>query len=436
MPEFTAVILAGGSGTRLLPFTEELPKSLLPVANKPILAYQLEFLEHSGFSDVVVVASKNSHGAKIKSYIETYRGKLRIDLEFVSEDVEETADALRAVRHKIKGDFVVMSGDLITDVPMHHILDVHRVNDAALTVLLRQLPPRSADKAAKPSKEEVGLQDFVALDEARSRLLLMASSSDLDEESMLAVRRSLVRRCGAVHVSSAWQDVHLYVFAHWVLDLLDTPEAKRLSSVKSELVPYLVKRQFNSKFPVPVPESTQAAAQALSHNARHNAARGRAELYRCHAVLLPAEAGYTARAYTVPAYFDMNMQISRGVHSQQPEEPASNGRFVHPSASIDAKATVGAECILGASSRVAEKTNVKRSVIGKHCAIGAGAKIANSILMDYVVVADGASLEKCVVGSNAEVRQGARLDDCLVGFACPVPQNSKLKGEVLTKDRD
>ena len=48
--EFQVVILAGGNGNRMYPLTEEIPKCLLPVANRPLLSYQLELLERVGFT--------------------------------------------------------------------------------------------------------------------------------------------------------------------------------------------------------------------------------------------------------------------------------------------------------------------------------------------------------------------------------------------------
>lgn len=48
--EFQVIILAGGKGNRMYPLTEDIPKFLLPVANRPLISYQLELLERVGFS--------------------------------------------------------------------------------------------------------------------------------------------------------------------------------------------------------------------------------------------------------------------------------------------------------------------------------------------------------------------------------------------------
>lgn len=51
--EFQVVLLAGGPGSRMSPLSTEIPKPLLPIANRPMISYQLEFLERCGFSGLV-----------------------------------------------------------------------------------------------------------------------------------------------------------------------------------------------------------------------------------------------------------------------------------------------------------------------------------------------------------------------------------------------
>ncbi len=47
--EFQVILLVGGHGSRMYPLTEEMSKYLLPIANRPLISYQLEFLENAGF---------------------------------------------------------------------------------------------------------------------------------------------------------------------------------------------------------------------------------------------------------------------------------------------------------------------------------------------------------------------------------------------------
>ena len=243
--EFQAVLLAGGTGTRLYPLTEGVPKSLLTVANRPLIAYQLLLLEKAGFKEVLVATSKNAK-TELENYLaQVHKGSIMVDIHVVDEE-SETGDVLRALKDKIKRDFLVISGDLITDVNLHHLADVHRINDATCTVLLRA--PKVESKApgaapAKPGKAEGAIVDFVALDEKRTRLLCLESAADVEEK--LVLPKSLLIKHPNVFITNKMLDAHLYIFSRWVLDLLD--ERPKITSIKTELLPFLLRYQFSRK---------------------------------------------------------------------------------------------------------------------------------------------------------------------------------------------
>ena len=118
--------------------------SLLPVANKPLLSYQLNLLEKAKFSSVIVVTFKMFEG-KIRRYIDSNfvnglqsEMKMNVDLITLEEEkIDGTLDVLRQIKHKIFTDFILISGDLITEASIHHLADVHRMRDATVTMLLK-----------------------------------------------------------------------------------------------------------------------------------------------------------------------------------------------------------------------------------------------------------------------------------------------------------
>ena len=86
-PEFQAVILASGNdGDNLYPLTEHAPPALLPVANRPLLSFQLELLERAaGFQTVFVLATE-TYLAQLSKYVsELYKGALQVELVKVPE---------------------------------------------------------------------------------------------------------------------------------------------------------------------------------------------------------------------------------------------------------------------------------------------------------------------------------------------------------------
>ena len=111
-----AVILAGGRGRRLRPITDYVPKPLVPVANVPILEWQLRYLESHGVSSAVLCTGYRA--GQIRDYLSTRGGRGRIRAA-VSEEREPlgTGGAIRGALGAIRGrSFIVLNGDVITDI--------------------------------------------------------------------------------------------------------------------------------------------------------------------------------------------------------------------------------------------------------------------------------------------------------------------------------
>ncbi|HVQ01203.1 MAG TPA: bifunctional sugar-1-phosphate nucleotidylyltransferase/acetyltransferase [Candidatus Thermoplasmatota archaeon] len=106
-----AVILAAGEGKRLRPFTETMPKVMLPVANKPILEYVLNAVKKSGIEEVFLVVGYKKE--VIMEYFEDYKG---VTITYINQDKQlGTAHALLQAKRFIKEPFIVLAGDNIID---------------------------------------------------------------------------------------------------------------------------------------------------------------------------------------------------------------------------------------------------------------------------------------------------------------------------------
>jgi len=106
-----AVILAAGEGKRLRPFTETMPKVMLPVANKPVLEYVFDAVKNSGIDEIIAVVGYKKE--IIMNYFKDYGD---INITYVVQDKQlGTAHALLQAKKHIKDSFIVLSGDNIID---------------------------------------------------------------------------------------------------------------------------------------------------------------------------------------------------------------------------------------------------------------------------------------------------------------------------------
>ena len=130
------VLMAGGLGTRLRPLTDELPKPLLQVGNKPILETIINGFAKYGFKNIVLSVSYKAE------MIEEYFGdgsKFGVNIEYVHENKRMgTAGALSLMKEKLTEPFFVMNGDLLTNVNFEHMLEYHHSNHAKATMGVRE----------------------------------------------------------------------------------------------------------------------------------------------------------------------------------------------------------------------------------------------------------------------------------------------------------
>lgn len=127
-----AVIQSGGKGTRLRPYTTILPKPLMPIGSKPVLELLLKWLRRNGIREVYVTTGYL--GNLIRSFCGDGRQwDLRISY---TEELEPlgTVGALSLLRDKLDGTFLVLNGDLLTDLNLNAFVACHRERGCPLTI--------------------------------------------------------------------------------------------------------------------------------------------------------------------------------------------------------------------------------------------------------------------------------------------------------------
>nr|XP_008164948.1 translation initiation factor eIF-2B subunit gamma isoform X2 [Chrysemys picta bellii] len=411
--EFQAVVMAAGGGSRMMDLTSSIPKPLLPVGNKPLIWYPLNLLERIGFEEVIVVTTKEVQ--KLLN-LDT---KMKLDIVCIPDDADMgTADSLRHIHQKIKTDVLVLSCDLITDVALHEVVDLFRAHDATLSILMKKAQePTEMVPGQKGKKKPVEQRDFIGVDDTGKRLLFMANEADLDEE--LVIKRSLLQ--------------------------------KSLTSIRSELIPYLVRKQFSSPTSLRQGQDNKEQDQKKDqksldiysymkgdsllefapdkscwngHSIDLNEALHGGKV-RCYVHIM--KEGLCYRVNTLGLYIEANRQVPKLLSTLLcPEEP-----LVHVSAQVMDRGLVGSDSIIGSSTQVGEKTSIKHSIIGSTCTIKDRVKITNCIIMNSVTIEEGSSLQSCLVCHNAVIEKGADLRDCLIGSSQRLEPKSKHVNEVI-----
>lgn len=137
----TAVILAGGRGTRLRPYTTVLPKPLMPIGDYPILEVIIRQLAASGVKRIILAV--NHQAEIIKSYFNSGT-KWGIDIEYSLEKTPlGTMGPLKLLDGKLPEHFMVLNGDVLTDLDFADFHDRHARSGSMFTIAAHERVVRS-----------------------------------------------------------------------------------------------------------------------------------------------------------------------------------------------------------------------------------------------------------------------------------------------------
>ena len=129
-----AVILAGGLGTRLQPYTTFLPKPMLPLGEKPLLEHLIDWLRKNGVSSIVLCVSYLRK--TIEDYFES-GDRFGVNIEYaIANRPLATAGQLKTAEQFIDDSFVCVYGDSIFDFNLRRMIDQHKKKRSFITMSL------------------------------------------------------------------------------------------------------------------------------------------------------------------------------------------------------------------------------------------------------------------------------------------------------------
>jgi len=473
--EYQAVILAGGRGTRMTEITSSKAKCLLPIGNYPMIWYPLNMLKRIGFHEVIVVTLESAK-AEICGISKKYNLDMVLDVVAIpapsmsgsiSSQSEEfgTADAIRHIHDKLKANrIMIISSDLITDVQLRHVTDLHNVHSSSLTALfahstldLKQVEVPGPKVKAKKERDIIGIDHC-----NNNQLCYFKSEADLEDGAVTLNRKTLYEH-PKITMYNNLLDAHLYIIEKWVCDFIKAEE--RISTIKGELIPYLVKKQFsitskqickadgievddtpnpkmnnqNGETGVKISDFINkdnmiSNVQDFSSWNDHSSALKSAYMdrpLRCYGYLIDKGQGVCLRANNLHAYIELNRKIDRILPSVAPNVDLN---FVHENSDVHLKSQIGDECIIGEDSKISEKTTIKNCIIGSQCVVEPKVRLTNCIVMNKVTVKSGGNIQGSLISDNVTINEKCDMKDCIVGTGKRVEAEGEYRNEVLATD--
>jgi mannose-1-phosphate guanylyltransferase/phosphomannomutase len=352
-----AVIMAGGEGTRLRPLTSTAPKPLLPVANRPMMEHVIDLLRNHGIDDIVVTV------AFMANAIRNYFGDgsdFGVRMSYVDEPVPlGTAGSVRNAMDLLADDtFMVISGDVITDIDLSAIVTFHKERKAMATIGLTPVE-NPLEFGIVITREDGTIERF------------------LEKPTWGQVFSDTI-------------NTGIYVLEPTVFDYI---EAGRSVDFSGEVFPALLR-------------DGKPLYGAITHGYWEDV--GTLDAYlRAHTDVLDQMVQLRIPGFQVAD----GIWVGEGAEIS-PDAIIDGPAVVGPECIVEAGVHLGAYTVLGSHVRVLRSASVERSVLQDNTFIGAGARLRGVVTGRGVSVRSGARVEEGVVlGDNVQIGENSAVTD-------------------------
>ncbi|ODQ82528.1 hypothetical protein BABINDRAFT_159098 [Babjeviella inositovora NRRL Y-12698] len=400
--EFHAVICCG-KGSGLAPFSSVrstgMPKALLPIANRPMIEYVLEWCDLAPFQNITVVCDPLS-APLIQNALDFYQTKRSADVQKLTS-IElvtlsgATGEIFQSLKDKITTDFLVLPCDFMTDLPPQVLIEAYRSRKEGNLGLSVQYYNTVETVEKKNFQPNYTL--FAQGKDGHNTLLDMYTKEHVELAKALQVRTHLTWRYPSTVVSTQLLDSFIYICSQKTIGIINS-ECKNVAAKScTKLMRDLARRSWRFKEP-----------------------RGTVGLF-----VLPKQCSFL-RADNLAVYMETNRMLMKEkakVAALSQQTPATKEKGA---------AGIGADCLVGDLTVLGERTTLKqRSVVGSNCTVGKRCRITASIILENVTIGDDVVLENTIVGSGAVVHSKSKLLNCNVEGSFVVNKGTSAKGETL-----
>ncbi|EAT89427.2 hypothetical protein SNOG_02696 [Parastagonospora nodorum SN15] len=380
---------------------------LLPLANTPLIEYTFEFLANAGVEEIFVYCG--AHREQVEEYITKSKWAAQSSpfsrLELIQSTSHSIGDAMRDLdsRSLLTGDFLLVYGDVVSNLPLESALAAHRARrvkdkNAIMTMVLREAGANHRTKAR-------GSSPIFVIDPTKDRCLHFEQMPNRDQTHFLSIDPELLSEHQELEIRQDLIDCGIDICTPDVLALWSDNfdfQAPRKGFLHSVLKDY----ELNGK------------------------------TFHTHIV----SDHYAARVRNLHAYDSVSKDIvSRWAYPLCPDSNLVQGQsyrlqkgniYKEEGVILARDCVIGSKTVIGRGTSIGDKTVIKNSIIGRHCQIGRNVKLDGAFIWDYASVGDGSTISKSVIANEASIGRKCTVEDgALISYGVTIGEGMTIRGE-------
>ncbi|KAI9304462.1 nucleotide-diphospho-sugar transferase [Cunninghamella echinulata] len=398
-----AVILTDSYDDRFSPISHELPRCLMPLCNTPLIEYTLEVLATSDVQDVFIVCT--THIEKIKSYFEQsswMSSKCKLNVQIVqTPECMSVGDALRELdaRQLITNDFILTSGDLVSNIKLDKAIEAHRARKKTDKNAIMTMVVKEATRSHTSRPQEAS--SVFVLDPNTNKCLFYEPVEALPKKSRIEIAPEVLEN----HLQIEFRN-----------DLVDP----RVDICSIE-VPALFTENFD----------WQRLRRDFVHGILTSDILGKtiythpvSEAYLAHIQnerMYNTVSMHVLNRWAFPIVPETNLKAGDDYEFIQGNIYKSRNVILSRSSIVDENVQIGAGTTIGENSRVAQ------SIIGRNCRIGDNVTLVGVYLWDGAIIGDNCTIKKSILANNVTILEGTTIEQgSLISLGVTIGPNAHI----------
>lgn len=380
---------------------------MLPLANTPLIEYTFEFLANAGVEEIFVYCG--AHREQVEDYITRSKWSARSSpfskLELIQSTSHSIGDAMRDLdsRSLLTGDFLMVYGDVVSNLPLESALVAHRARrakdkNAIMTMVLREAGNTHRTKAR-------GTSPVFVIDPTKDRCLHFEQMPNRDQTHYLSIDPELLSTHQELEIRQDLIDCGIDICTPDVLALWSDNfdfQAPRKGFLHSVLKDY----ELNGK------------------------------TFHTHIIA----DHYAARVRNLNAYDSVSKDIiSRWAYPLCPDSNLVQGQsyrlqkgntYKEEGVILARDCVIGPKSVIGRGTSIGDKSIITNSIIGRHCQIGRNVKIDGAYLWDYASIGDGSTVTKSIIANEASIGRKCTIEaGALISYGVNISEGMTIRGD-------
>ena len=412
-------------------------KSLLNVLNKPLLTYQLEFLERNNIKEVTIITNK--------TFEPNYYGELQIKtLKTNSKGI----NILNFIKKEIKhNNFILMSAESLLYFDLFKLLDSHIDNRALVTLVLNNYNYNN-QKLNFLKKKDINVFGIEDNNSSNLKKIVFLTNRESDDSQNINISNKVFKHSYNYGFDLlSYEDIHFYIFNKNIYQILESQKyinnSKKFKTINHDLIPYLIEKAYSKEF------NTLLINSSKNNIGLVNRINIRSKLIN----LNEGEFVYSIRDYQrlisvideirkpyeeIPLIFFQTRNNTKNYFmnfAQQIQNNINNKKnfndHINEISSISFDSYIADPVIsIGKGSRI------NRTIGGQNLTVQEKSKIISCLIYDNVNIGKDCNITNCIIGENATIGNNCVLSDCVIASNYFVPDKTNKSGKIISKEKD